>query len=70
MFFSVLCSKAKKVSVAVIFLSIGAASGIAIVTLLNNSRKGREGAKGITKEYTSKSGVKRTAKKDRSDHIV
>lgn len=55
---------------AIIFISIGAASGIAIVTLLNNSRKGREGTKGITEEYTSKSGVKRTAKKDRSNHIV
>jgi len=54
----------------IIFISIGAASGIAIVTLLNNSKKGREGTKGITEEYTSKSGVKRTAKKDRSDHIV
>ena len=38
---------------AIIFISIGAASGIAIVTLLNNSRKGREGTKGITEEYTS-----------------
>ena len=50
---------------AIIFLSIGAASGIAIVTLLNNSRKGREGAKGITQEYTSKDGIKRTAKKEK-----
>jgi len=55
---------------AIIFLSIGAASGIAIVTLLNNSRKGRAGAKGITQEYTSKDGIKRTAKKDRENHIV
>tara|TARA_B100000073_G_C23473165_1_gene468374 strand:- start:144 stop:347 length:204 start_codon:yes stop_codon:yes gene_type:complete len=28
------------------------------------------GTKGITKEYTSKSGVKRTAKKEREDYIV
>ena len=28
------------------------------------------GTKGITDEYTSKSGVKRTAKKEREDHIV
>jgi len=48
---------------AIIFLSIGAASGIAIVTLLNNSRKGREGAKGITQEYTSKDGIKELQRK-------
>ena len=45
-------------------------SVIAIGTLLNNSNKGRSGAKGITEEYTTKNGVKRTAKKDREDHIV
>ena len=28
------------------------------------------GTKGITDEYTSKSGVKRTAKKEREEHIV
>jgi len=28
------------------------------------------GTKGITNEYTSKSGVKRTAKKEREEHIV
>lgn len=28
------------------------------------------GTKGITDEYTSKSGVKRTAKKEREDYIV
>ena len=39
---------------------------IAIVGLLF----GAEGSKGITDEYTSKSGVKRTAKKDRQEHIV
>jgi hypothetical protein len=55
---------------SLILYSIGMISGIAIVTLLNNSNKGRSGAKGITKEYTSKDGVKRTAKKDREDHIV
>ena len=55
---------------SLILYSIGLISGIAIVTLLNNSNKGRAGAKGITQEYTSKDGVKRTAKKDREDHIV
>ena len=32
--------------------------------------KGKGGSKGITDEYTSKSGVKRTAKKEREDYIV
>ena len=31
---------------------------------------GAPGTKGITSEYTSKSGTKRTAKKERSDYIV
>ena len=43
------------------------ASLIAIVSLLLNEGGG---TKGITDEYTSKSGVKRTAKKDRQEHIV
>lgn len=30
----------------------------------------QEGSKGITEEYTSKSGKKRTAKKIREEHIV
>ena len=30
----------------IILFFVGAASGIAIVTLMNNSKKGREGAKG------------------------
>jgi len=42
------------------------ASLIAIVGLLF----GAGGAKGITKQYKSKDGVTRTAKKERSDHIV
>ena len=32
--------------------------------------KGKGGSKGITDEYTSKSGVVRTAKKSREEHIV
>lgn len=32
--------------------------------------KSNGGTKGITKEYTSKSGTKRTAKKSRQEHIV
>ena len=31
---------------------------------------GESGTKGITEEYTSKSGTKRTAKKSREQHIV
>ena len=42
------------------------ASLIAIVGLLF----GAEGSKGITSEYTTKSGVKHTAKRDRKEHIV
>lgn len=42
------------------------ASLIAIVGLLF----GAEGSKGITSEYTTKTGVKHTAKRDRQEHIV
>ncbi len=55
---------------AIILILIGAISGAAIVTLLNISKKGREGSKGITEEYTSSKGIRRTAKKDRENHIV
>ena len=55
---------------SLILYSIGMISCIAIVTLLNNSNILRSVAKGITEEYTTKNGVKRTAKKDREDHIV
>ncbi len=54
----------------IIFFFIGLASGVSIVTLMNNSKKIRSGAKGITGEYTSKNGIKHTAKKDRENHIV
>ena len=50
---------------------------IAIVLYLTNSNeiyilfKGiPSGTKGITEEYTSPSGKKRTAKKEREEHIV
>jgi hypothetical protein len=50
-----------------VILAVGmVASLVAIVGLIF----GAEGSKGITDEYTSKSGVKRTAKKDRQEHIV
>jgi len=42
------------------------ASLIAIVHLIT----GAEGSKGITKEYTTKTGVKHTARRDRQEHIV
>jgi hypothetical protein len=50
-----------------VILAVGmVASLVAIVGLIF----GAEGSKGITDEYTTKSGVKRTAKKDRQEHIV
>ena len=53
-----------------ILVALIISSAVAIVVLLNISKKGKEGSKGITGEYTSEAGIKRTAKKDRSDHIV
>ena len=47
--------------------------GVILVTLtllLIITKDFPAGTKGITKEYTSKSGVKRTAKKEREDFIV
>ena len=41
-----------------------------IMVLLREDLFGNGGSKGITNEYTSKSGIKRTAKKSREDHIV
>ncbi len=41
--------------------------GMILYVLLNELPAG---TKGITNEYTSKSGVKRTAKKEREDYIV
>jgi hypothetical protein len=55
---------------AFILLVIVLVCASAVAYLLNMSRKGREGTKGITKEYLSQTGVKRTALKDREEHIV
>ena len=55
---------------AIILILIGAVSGASIVTLMNISKKGREGAKGITEEYTTESGIKRTAKKNHLIEVV
>lgn len=50
-----------------VILTIGLlASIVAIVHLII----GAEGSKGITEEYTTKSGAKHTAKQSRTDHIV
>jgi hypothetical protein len=43
---------------------------IVVVTMLIHVIKHDGGTKGITNEYTSKSGTKRTAKKSRQEHIV
>jgi len=48
---------------AVILVLIGAVAGASIVTLMNISKKGREGAKGITEEYTNDSGIKELQRK-------
>jgi len=41
-----------------------------IMVLPHQDLFGNGGTKGITDEYQSKSGIKRTAKKSREDHIV
>lgn len=41
---------------------------VALVYLINGFKE--PGTKGITKPYTTKDGVKRTAKKDRENYIV
>ena len=41
-----------------------------IMVLVREDLFGNGGSKGITEEYQSKSGIKRTAKKSREDHIV
>jgi hypothetical protein len=33
-------------------------------------KEGRSGSKGITDEYVTETGIKRTAKKDREEYIV
>ena len=41
---------------------------VALVYVINGLEE--PGTKGITRPYTTKDGVKRTAKKDREDYIV
>ena len=51
--------------------SIGLFALLSILLIaLNPDDLLQEGSKGITEEYVSKSGTKRTAKKLREDHIV
>jgi len=54
----------------IILILIGAVAGGAIVNMINVCKEGRSGSKGITDEYVSESGIKRTAKKDREEYIV
>ena len=43
---------------------------VTTIVLVREDLFGNGGSKGITDEYTSKSGMKITAKKSREDHIV
>ena len=54
----------------IILILIGAIAGGAIVNMVKVCKEGQGGSKGITDEYVTKSGVKRTAKKDRQEYIV
>ena len=45
-------------------------SFLCIYTFMRLSSTSFTGTKGITKEYVSQSGIKRTARKDREDFIV
>jgi len=54
----------------IILILIGAIAGGAIVNMMYVCNEGRSGSKGITDEYVTDSGIKRTAKKDREKYIV
>ena len=54
----------------IILILIGAIAGGAIVNMMYVCKEGRSGSKGITDEYVTESGLKKTARKDRSDYIV
>lgn len=53
-----------------ILILISVVSWAAIVTMINAVKTGVSGTKGITDEYVSETGTKRTAKKYREDYIV
>ncbi len=55
---------------AIILILIGAIAGGAIVNMVKVCKEGQGGSKGITDEYVTKSGIKRTAKREREDYIV
>ena len=54
----------------IILILIGAIAGGAIVNMMYVCKEGKSGSKGITDEYITESGIKRTAKKDREEYIV
>jgi len=54
----------------IILILIGAIAGGAIVNMIYVCKEGRGGSKGITEEYLTESGIKRTAKKEREEYIV
>jgi len=54
----------------IILVLIGAIAGGAVVNMIYVCNEGRSGSKGITDEYVTESGIKRTAKKDREEYIV
>ena len=54
----------------IILVLIGAIAGGAIVNMMYVCKEGRGGSKGITEEYLTESGIKRTAKKEREEYIV
>jgi hypothetical protein len=54
----------------IILILIGALAGGAVVNMMHVCKEGQGGSKGITDEYITESGIKRTAKKDREEYIV
>ena len=55
---------------SLILLSIIVTSVLSVTLLLFTSGKSFEGTKGITDEYVTESGLKKTARKDRTDYLV
>ena len=47
----------------IILILIGAVAGGAIVNMMYVCKEGKSGSKGITDEYVTETGIKRTAKK-------
>ena len=55
---------------SLVLLSVVVTSVCSVTFLLFASGKGLEGTKGITDEYITESGLKKTARKDRTDYLV